>query len=328
MMPETMNQSDDLKAIGRKQPGQFEEAVCRLGGQVPELMVIAAAGSGGMNLKRFSDLYPDRFFNTGMSAEQAVHSAARLAAEGWIPVLAVDSAFLRSAFDRLVRDVCLQNLHVVLAVGCTGMNGSDGEIFRGLYDMPFLSLLPNMTVMAPKDRWELEEMLRSAVNEYSGPAALRLPPGETSGKLQEMRTPVVWGKSEVLYDEKGIALLAAGSMVKTAFTVRARLREIGYSCSLINVRFVRPLDEQMLRMTARDHSLIVTMEENVRSGGFGDRVLEYYNDTGTRVEVINVALPDDYTEYGNEKELQTETCIDADSVLERIIAVYIGMVAE
>ena len=155
--------------------------------------------------------------------------------------------------------------------------------------------------------------------------AVRYPRGEAYEGLRDFRAPVVLGKSEVLYDECGIALLAAGSMVKTAVEVRSRLRDMGYSCTLINVRFVKPLDEELLAKTAREHQLLVTMEENVRSGGLGDRVLEYLNDIGSHVRVINVALPDDYVEHGNVEVLKKETCIDADSTVKRIVAEYVGM---
>ena len=167
-------------------------------------------------------------------------------------------------------------------------------------------------------------MLKFAMT-YNGPIAIRYPRGEAYDGLRDFRAPVVYGKSEVLYDECGIALLAVGSMVKTAVEVRSRLRDMGYSCSLINVRFAKPLDEEMLERTAEDHRLIVTMEENVRSGGFGDQVLEYLNDTGNPIRVINVALPDDYVEHGNVDVLKRETCIDADSVLKKILAEYVGM---
>ena len=167
-------------------------------------------------------------------------------------------------------------------------------------------------------------MLKFAVK-YDGPIALRYPRGEAYDGLEDFRAPVVYGRSEVLYDECGIALLAVGSMVKTAVEVRSRLRDMGYSCTLINARFVKPLDEAMLKRAASEHQLIVTMEENVRSGGFGDRVLEYLNDTGKHVPLINISLPDDYVEHGNVEVLKQETCIDADSIVKQIIARYVGM---
>lgn len=302
----------------------FSTVMCKLGARVPELVAITAAMPDGTGLKRFRNMYPDRFFDVGIAEEHAVTFAAGMAVSGMLPVVAVYSSFLQRAYDQIIHDVCIQNLHVIFAIDRAGLVGSDGETHQGIFDLSYLSSIPNMCVMAPKNKWELSDMLKFAVA-YNGPVAVRYPRGEAYEGLRDFRAPVVLGKSEVLYDECGIALLAAGSMVKTAVEVRSRLRDMGYSCTLINVRFVKPLDEELLAKTAREHQLLVTMEENVRSGGLGDRVLEYLNDIGSHVRVINVALPDDYVEHGNVEVLKKETCIDADSTVKRIVAEYVGM---
>lgn len=302
----------------------FSTVMCKMGARESRLVAITAAMPDGTGLKRFRNMYPDRFFDVGIAEEHAVTFAAGMAVAGMIPVVAVYSSFLQRAYDQIIHDVCIQNLHVIFAVDRAGLVGSDGETHQGIFDLSYLSGIPNMCVMAPKNKWELSDMLKFAIR-YTGPVAIRYPRGEAYDGLEDFRAPIALGKGEVLYDEQGIALLAVGSMVKTAVEVRARLRDLGYSCSLVNARFVKPLDEELLGRIAREHSLLVTMEENVRSGGFGDRVLEYLNDIQAGIPVINVALPDDYVEHGNVEVLKAETCVDADSIVKRILAVYVGM---
>lgn len=266
-------------------------------------------------------MYRDRFFDVGIAEGHAVTFAAGLAAGGMKPVVAVYSSFLQRGFDQVIHDVCIQNLPVVFAIDRAGLVGSDGETHQGIFDLSYLSAIPNMCLMAPKNKWELADMLKYAID-YEGPIALRYPRGEAYDGLQEFRAPVVYGKSELLYDECGLALVAVGSMVKTALQVREMLKGIGYSCTIVNGRFVKPVDEEMLQYLAADHSMIVTMEENVKSGGFGEKVLEYYNETGADVQVLQIALPDDYIEHGNVDVLKQETCIDAESIFKRIVARY------
>lgn len=248
--------------------------------------------------------------------------AAGLAAGGMKPVVAVYSSFLQRAYDQIIHDVCIQNLPVVFAVDRAGLVGSDGETHQGIFDLSFLSGIPNMCVMAPKNKWELADMLKYAID-YEGPIALRYPRGEAYDGLQQFRAPVVYGKSELIYDECGIALVAVGSMVKTALEVREMLKEVGYSCTIVNARFVKPVDEEMLQYLAKDHSLIVTMEENVKNGGFGEKVLEYYNETEADLHVMQIALPDDYIEHGNVELLKKEACINAEAVFMKITARYL-----
>ena len=302
----------------------FSTVMCKMGAREPRLAAITAAMPDGTGLKRFRNMYPDRFFDVGIAEEHAVTFAAGMAVAGMIPVVAVYSSFLQRAYDQIIHDVCIQNLHVIFAVDRAGLVGSDGETHQGIFDLSYLSSIPNMCVMAPKNKWELSDMLKFAIRQ-EGPVAIRYPRGEAFDGLADFRAPITAGKGEVLYDECGIALLAVGRMVKTALEVRARLRDLGYSCSLINARFVKPLDEELIRRAAGEHDLLVTMEENVRSGGFGDRVLEYLNDIQAKVPVISVALPDDYVEHGNVEVLKKETCVDADSIVKRILASYVGL---
>lgn len=299
----------------------FSTVMCKMGARNSKLVAITAAMPDGTGLKRFRNMYRDRFFDVGIAEEHAVTFAAGLAAGGMKPVVAVYSSFLQRAYDQVIHDVCIQNLPVVFAVDRAGLVGSDGETHQGIFDLSYLSGIPNMCVMAPKNKWELADMLKYAID-YQGPIALRYPRGEAYDGLETFRAPIAFGKSEILYDECSLALVAVGSMVKTALAVRELLKEIGYSCTVVNARFVKPIDEEMLSYLAEDHSMVVTMEENIKNGGFGEKVLEYYNETGAEVKVLQIALPDDYIEHGNVEVLKKEACIDAESIFKQIVAGY------
>lgn len=302
----------------------FSTVMRKLGDREPEIVAVTAAMPDGTGLKRFRNMFPDRFFDVGIAEEHAVTFAAGLAAAGLKPVVAVYSSFLQRAYDQVLHDVCIQNLHVIFAIDRAGLVGSDGETHQGIFDLSYLSSIPNMCIMAPKNKWELSDMMKFAVA-YQGPIALRYPRGEAYEGLREFREPVKYGKSEVIYDESEIALVAVGSMVKTAKEVRSRLRDTGYSCSLVNARFVKPYDSELLLELQKEHRLVVTLEENVKSGGFGEAVLDYFNQIGSRVKVLNITLPDDYVEHGNVDMLKQEVGIDADSVEKKILAAYIGL---
>lgn len=300
----------------------FSTCMVKLGQRNEKVVAITAAMPDGTGLKRFCLNYPDRFFDVGIAEEHAVTFAAGLAAGGMRPIFAVYSSFLQRAYDQVLHDVCIQNLPVVFAIDRAGLVGSDGETHQGIFDLSYLSSIPNMHIMAPKNKWELSDMLKFAV-EFDGPIALRYPRGEAYDGLKDFRRPIVYGKSEVIYEEEDIALLAVGSMVKTAEQVRRNLKEIGYSCTLVNGRFIKPVDTDILEELAKDHRLIVTMEENVRSGGFGERVQDYIVDRELPVHVLEITLPDEYVEHGNVSLLYEEVGIDADSVTKRIIEKYI-----
>ncbi len=301
----------------------FANVMMKLAEKYPDVVAITAAMSDGTGLNRFRSTYPDRFFDVGIAEQHAVTFAAGMAAAGKIPVFAVYSSFLQRAFDQILHDVCIQNLHVILAIDRAGLVGSDGETHQGIFDLSYLSQIPNMCVLAPKNKWELSDMMNFAVR-YDGPVAIRYPRGEAYDGLQRFRAPIVAGKWETIYDEEGIALMAVGTMVKTAIEVRERLRDMGYSCTLINARFVKPLDKEMIRIAAGEHKLLVTLEENVLTGGFGMQVVDYLNQIGSPVRCINVALPDDYIEHGNVDLLRKETGIDTDAILRRILSEYVG----
>jgi 1-deoxy-D-xylulose-5-phosphate synthase len=280
-------------------------------------VAVTAAMPDGTGLKRFRNMFPERFFDVGIAEEHAVTFAAGLALGGMIPVVAIYSSFLQRAVDQMIEDVCLQNLHVIFAVDRAGLVGSDGETHQGCFDLTYLSMIPNMTVMAPKNKWELSDMMKFAVN-YDGPIAIRYPRGEAYDGLEEYRAPVLKGRSEMIYEGNSIALLPIGSMVKTACQVYEMLKAEGETPTLVNARFVKPLDEKMLDRLAKEHSLLVTMEENVQKGGFGSAVLDYMHRHHPQVRVLNIALPDRFIEHGNPEKLKEKAGIDAVSVYKKI----------
>ncbi len=295
----------------------FSTVMCKLGQREENVVAITAAMPDGTGLKRFRNMYPDRFFDVGIAEEHAVTFAAGLAAGGMRPVVAIYSSFLQRAYDQILHDVCLQNLPVVFAIDRAGLVGADGETHQGIFDLSYLSSIPGMTVMAPKNKWELSDMMKFAVH-FDGPIAVRYPRGEAYAGLSEYRAPVVYGESEWIYEESEVALLAVGSMVKTAEQVRDRLKAAGHACSLVNVRFVKPADEKMIRKAAAGHRLIVTMEENVASGGYGERVRACLADAESGARLYTVTLPDAYVEHGNTELLKRELSLDADSIYEKI----------
>ncbi|MBE5846536.1 MAG: 1-deoxy-D-xylulose-5-phosphate synthase [Lachnospiraceae bacterium] len=299
----------------------FSTVMTKLGARDNRIVAITAAMLEGAGLKRFRNLYPDRFFDVGIAEQHAVTFAAGLAAGGMKPIFAVYSSFLQRAYDQIVHDVCLQNLPVVFAIDRAGLVGADGETHQGIFDLSYLSSIPNMTVMAPKNKWELSDMLKFAVD-LGSPVAIRYPRGTAYDGLKDFRAPIRLGRSEVLYEEEDIALIAVGSMVHTAENVRKRLKELGYSCTLVNARFVKPFDEDMIREVAKEHRLLVTLEENVESGGFGEHVRSFVDSLNPRPELLTIALPDVYIEHGNLDLLYKEVGIDEESVFKRIVTAY------
>ncbi len=295
----------------------FSTVMTKLGARDEKVVAITAAMPDGTGLKRFRNMYPERFFDVGIAEEHAVTFAAGLAAGGLKPVVAVYSSFLQRAYDQILHDVCIQNLPVVFAIDRAGLVGSDGETHQGIFDLSYLSSIPNMHIMAPKNKWELSDMMKFAIA-FDGPVAIRYPRGEAYAGLKEYRAPVEPGKAELLCAEGEICLMAVGSMVKTAEEVKALLNESGYKCSIINARFVKPVDEEAVRWAAKNHRLVVSMEENVASGGYGEKLREivapYYKTT----KFMQIAIPDEYVEHGNVEQLKKEIGIDAETIAEKI----------
>ena len=305
----------------------FSKVICDIGKHDPKVAVITAAMADGTGLSAFARYFPKRFFDVGIAEGHGVTFAAGLAAGGMHPVFAVYSSFLQRGYDQLIHDVGLQNLPVVLAVDRAGLVGSDGETHQGIFDLSYLGGIPNMTVISPKNRWELADMLRFAV-QFDGPVAIRYPRGTAYDGYEKYRAPICYGKSEVIYEEEGIALISVGHMFEEAEKTRRAIKKIGYNCSLINARFVKPLDGEMIDELSKTHRLIVTIEENILCGGFGERVSDYVLKNHIPVQVLSLALPDDYIEHGSVDLLRREVLLDADSMTKRIVTEYVQLQQE
>ena len=299
----------------------FSTVMRKLVGRDPKVVAITAAMEDGTGLKRFHNMFPGRFFDVGIAEGHAVTFAAGLAAAGLKPVVAVYSSFLQRAYDQMLHDVCIQELPVTFAIDRAGIVGSDGETHQGIFDLSYLTSIPNMNVMAPKNKWELSDMVKFAVD-FGRPIAIRYPRGEAYAGLKEHREKIIYGKSEIIYMESQVALVAVGSMVKTAEAVYHRLKGLGYCCTLVNARFVKPLDTELLGELAKNHQLLATMEENVLNGGFGEHVARYLNETIGQIpgfKLLQIAIPDGYVEHGNVDILKQELGIDSESVVNRIV---------
>lgn len=300
----------------------FSKAMMEVAEENKDVVAITAAMSDGTGLTRFRYRYPERFFDVGIAEEHAVTFAAGLAAGGLKPFFAVYSSFLQRGYDQIVHDVALQNLPVVFAVDRAGLVGNDGETHQGILDLSFLSTIPNMTIMSPKNHLELKDMVHFAAEYKDGPIAIRYPRGTASTLHEEFEAPIVFGKSEVIYAEKDIVIFVVGHMYETAVKVRELLKGKGYSCSLVNVRFVKPLDQELLKQIAGTHKLIITIEENVLSGGYGEHVASYYAKEAISTRLLNFAIPDEFVEHGDVSVLREKEGLDAVSMAERISQVY------
>ncbi len=298
----------------------FSTVMIKLAARNDNVVAITAAMPDGTGLKRFHNIYPDRFFDVGIAEQHAVTFAAGLAAGGLVPIVAIYSSFLQRAYDQMVHDVCIQNLPVVFAIDRAGLVGSDGETHQGIFDLSYLSSIPNMHVMAPKNKWELSDMMKFAV--ASGvPIAVRYPRGEAYDGLKDNRQEIEMGKSELIVkgNKATVALFAIGSMVKIAMEVREILLEQGMDVTVVNARFAKPIDTEMIESLAKKHKYIVTMEENVASGGLGEKVVSHVADNKLRVKVVPVTIPDEYVEHGSVDQLRKEIGIDAQSIADRIL---------
>ena len=293
------------KKTGPSYTDVFSEKMLSLGEKNKKLVAITAAMPDGTGLVGFSKKFPDRFFDVGIAEEHAVSFAAGLALGGLIPVVAIYSSFLQRAVDQILHDVCMQNLHVIFAIDRAGLVGADGETHQGCFDLSYLSMMPNMTVLAPKNDRELEEMLEFAVS-HQGPVAIRYPRGNAYQGLREHQEPIVYGRSEILAKGQKIAVLGVGSMLPSCEKVCQGLREDGYEPTLVNARFVKPLDVELLDQLAKDHSLFVTVEENVKSGGYGEHVSAYMEACHPEAHVLSATVWDHFVPQGNVESLRAK----------------------
>ena len=296
----------------------FSTVMRKMGDRNPEVVAITAAMAEGAGLKRFRNMFPDRFFDVGIAEEHAVTFAAGLALGGRVPVFAVYSSFLQRAYDQILEDVCLQKLHVIFAIDRAGLVGADGSTHQGIFDVSFMTSMPNMTVMAPKNKWELSDMMKFAVA-YDGPIAIRYPRGEAYCGLKEHRAPIELGKAEEIKPGSKVMLFALGSMVKKAEEVCDILAKQGIDAGVCNARFAKPLDKDYLDSLINNYDMVVTMEENVLTGGFGQQVQTYLDDKGHKGQVLKIAVPDEFVRHGSVTLLFSELKMDSESISKRIL---------
>lgn len=295
----------------------FSDTILEAAKEREDIVAVSAAMPSGTGLTAMASKYPKRFFDVGIAEEHAVTFAAGMAAGGLKPVVAIYSTFLQRAYDQILHDVCIGKLPVVFAVDRAGLVGSDGETHQGIFDIAYLRSMPNMTVMAPKNAWELRQMMLFAL-EQNTPTAIRYSRGAAWEGLQDHQQEITLGKAEWICEGQEIALLAVGNMVETAMWVREHLKAEGQKVSVVNMRFVKPIDEEVLQKIKERHSKVVTLEEGVFNGGFGEAVSAWYE--GTPMRVLNIALPDQFIEHGSVTELKKKYGLDPESITQKILS--------
>ncbi len=313
---ETGRLKSDIKV--RTYSDVFSSAICNMAKEDDRIVAITAAMGEGTGLKKFSKYYPDRFFDVGIAEEHAVTFAAGLACGGYKPYVAIYSTFFQRAFDQIIHDVCIQNLPVKFIVERAGIVGSDGITHQGIFDISYFNLIPGMTIMAPKNRYELRDMLYFS-KDYNAPVAIRFPRGEAVEVYKDSRAEIMYGKSEILKAGSKVAILAVGACVKLAEAIDAALTENGIDATVVNARFIKPIDTELIDELTRNHSLIVTVEENVVNGSYGQTVLSYVNNKRLDIDVMNVTLPDEFIEHGKVNELWNIYGLDSEMITSDIL---------
>ena len=297
----------------------FSKAMLYIGTKDERVVAVSAAMPSGTGLVKFSKRFPKRFFDVGIAEEHAVTFSGGLAAAGLKPYVAIYSSFFQRAYDQIIHDVCIPDLPVVFCIDRAGIVGADGETHQGILDLSFFSSIPGMTVFAPKNKFELYDIMKFSLD-FEHPLAIRYPRGDAYEGEQHHRAPIVYGKSELLYEGEQVALVAVGSMVETAIEVKDQLAEAGLHATVVNARFVKPLDTDMLDDLCEKHNMIVTLEENVLRGGFGEAVSDYYMTKGSPVCVRHVGIPDVYVEHGNVALLKQSIGMDAWAISSKILS--------
>ncbi|MCR4717595.1 MAG: 1-deoxy-D-xylulose-5-phosphate synthase [Lachnospiraceae bacterium] len=299
----------------------FSKTLIKLAKTNTDIVAITAAMADGTGLNAFAKEYKNRFFDVGIAEEHAVTFAAGMAASGLRPVVAVYSSFLQRAYDQILHDVCISRLPVVFAVDRSGLVGQDGDTHQGIFDTSYLSSLPNMTIIAPKNRYELSRAMEFAFS-YDGPVAIKYPRGDAYYELKGDNRALELGKGEVIYKsgkEKGnkIAIVAVGSMMKEANEAYLMLKEKGHLVTLVNPVFIKPFDKKMIKSLAKNHDVIITVEDNVYQGGFGQMIASYLRSVNSKTELQILAIDDKFVEHGTVSELRRRLGIDALAIYER-----------
>lgn len=296
----------------------FSKKLVELAQNDDRIVGITAAMPSGTGLSAFKEVFPKRFFDVGIAEEYAVTFAAGMAASGMRPVFAVYSSFLQRGYDQVLHDVCIQKLPVFFCVDRSGFVGADGETHQGIFDISYLAHIPNLTIMAPKNRYEMEDMLAFGF-EKDGPIAMRYPRGAAYDGLEEYREPIICGKSEKIYDGKDVVILSVGNIMEECVKAVELLKENGIMAGLVNVRFIRPMDEEMLHQLAQEYSCMVTVEENQLTGGFGQMVSAFLHRNNYHNTLLSFGIPDCFVEHATVQEQRVFAGIDAASVANQIL---------
>lgn len=296
----------------------FGRTICEIAATDNRILAITAAMPTGTGLTRFREKFPNRFFDVGIAEQHAVTMAAGLAVSGYIPVVAIYSTFLQRAYDQILHDVALQGLHVVFAIDRAGLIGEDGETHQGVFDIAFLRHIPGMTIMAPKDEKELRQMLKTAV-ESAGPVAVRYPRGAGIGVgMDKELDPVPHGKAEVLREGKDVTIAAVGPLVYTALEAAQILEGMGVEATVINARFIKPLDDICFINSAQNTQKVITLEENVLPGGFGSGVLELFNSRKISVQVKCLGITDEFVCHGTPAKLREKYGLTSEHIVAEV----------
>lgn len=295
----------------------FSRKICDMAQKDNRIVAITASMAAGTGLSRFQKRFPLRFFDVGIAEEHAVTFAAGLAAGGLKPYFAVYSSFLQRGFDEILHDVCIQGLPVVFMIDRAGLVGSDGETHQGIYDYSYMNIIPGMTVMAPKNRLELMDMMEFA-NSFDGPVAIRYPRGSVSDIFSDIKNEVSYGKAERIHDGEGTAILTIGASIEEGAQVYKLLKERGENPSLINARFENPIDIGLIKELENKHEKLLTIEENISAGGFGMNVLRAVNENRINLKVINAALPDEYIQHGGVNKLKEVYGFTPEAIIEKL----------
>lgn len=296
----------------------FSRTLVKLAEKNKKITAITAAMPSGTGLNAFKKAYPKRFFDVGIAEEFAVTFAAGMAASGMKPVVAIYSSFLQRAYDQILHDVCIQKLPVFFCVDRSGLVGADGETHQGIFDISYLGHIPNLVLLAPKNKEEMERMMAFAV-EYPGPIAMRYPRGAAYDGLRHCRQPIALGKSETICTGEQVAILSVGNIMEECEKAVEQLRQQGISPALINVRFISPMDEEMLHEVAQKYSWIVTVEENELTGGFGQKVSAFLHKNDYENHLLSLGIPDCFVEHGSVDGQRQQAGIDAASIVRRIL---------
>lgn len=295
----------------------FSRKICDMAQKDNRIVAITASMAAGTGLSRFQKRFPLRFFDVGIAEEHAVTFAAGLAAGGLKPYFAVYSSFLQRGFDEILHDVCIQGLPVVFMIDRAGLVGSDGETHQGIYDYSYMNIIPGMTVMAPKNRLELMDMMEFA-NSFDGPVAIRYPRGSVSDIFSDIKNEISYGKAERIYDGERTAILTIGASIEEGAQVYKLLKERGENPSLINARFENPIDIGLIKELENKHEKLLTIEENISAGGFGMNVLRAVNENRINLKVINAALPDEYIQHGGVNKLKEVYGFTPEAIIEKL----------